>query len=60
MRKPTYNVYVTQETQPDENGEKKYVLDESRCGLRTQRQVGAEHHDHARYFRFRQAGTPRT
>ncbi len=22
MRKPTYNVYVTQETQPDENGEK--------------------------------------
>ena len=22
MRKPTYNVYVTQETQPGENGEK--------------------------------------
>lgn len=22
MRKPNYNVYVTQETQPDENGEK--------------------------------------
>lgn len=22
MRKPTYNVYVTQESQPDQNGEK--------------------------------------
>ncbi len=22
MRKPTYNVYITQETQPDEHGER--------------------------------------
>ena len=59
MRKPTYNVYVTQETQPDENGEKNTYWTKVGAAF-TQRQAGAEHHDHARYFRFRQAGTPRT
>ncbi len=60
MRKPTYNVYITQETQPDEHGEKEYLLDESRCSLCAQWQVRAEYYDHTGNICFRQAGTPRT
>lgn len=37
MRKPIYHVFVTQESQPDPQGEKKHLVDESRRRFRPSR-----------------------